>query len=91
MAEPNVRTTVTLPASLLASVDTMVKSGMARSRSALLAKALAREVAELERKMIDEAFAEMASDEEYQQEASAIAAEFSSADWEALQAAEQTR
>jgi len=91
MAEPSVRTTVTLPISLLEEVDDLVRAGRSRSRSELLARALSREIARLERERLDAEFAAMAEDREFQREATTIAAEFSSADWEALTSGEDGR
>jgi Arc/MetJ-type ribon-helix-helix transcriptional regulator len=88
MAEPTIRTTVTLPASLLTAADGLVRSGRGRSRSDLLARALAREVERLERERLDAEFAAMADDDDFQREAVSIAAEFSAADWEALSSGE---
>ncbi len=84
MKEPMVRTTVSLPASLLAAVDELVSSGSSASRSELLAEAAAREIERRERRLIDAQFGAMATDEQYRREAAVIAAEFSSSDWEAL-------
>ncbi len=84
MGRPVVRTTLALPADLLAAVDRAVREGRARSRNELVAVALARELAAQERAELDAAFAGMAEDSEYQAEARAVAAEFAPADWEAL-------
>lgn len=89
MGKGTLRTTVTLPSSLLAAVDAAVESGKARSRNEFLARALERELAEMQRAAIDAAFSGMARDEEYQREATAIAAEFSSADWDAFRSSEK--
>ena len=83
-----VRTTLTLPADLLAAVDQAVREGRARSRNELVAGALRHELSAQERLAIDAAFAAMADDPAYKAEARAIAAEFAPADWEALRRAE---
>lgn len=83
------RTTVAVPAGLLAEVDRAVREGKARSRNAFVAAALRRELAARARAEIDAAFAGMADDAEGQAEARQIAAEFAAADWETLQAGER--
>lgn len=88
MAVQTVRTTLALPADLLAAVDQAVKAGQARSRNELVRIALERELAAQKRATIDAAFAEMAQDPDYQAEAKAIASEFEAADWEAWRQAE---
>ena len=45
MPTPTIRTTLALPADLLAAVDQAVQAGHARSRNELVAKALQRELA----------------------------------------------
>ncbi len=88
MTSRTVRTTVALPTDLLEAADRVVRAGRARSRNDLLVTALRRELAAQERAAIDAAFADMARDADYQAEATAIAAEFAAADWEALHRAE---
>jgi metal-responsive CopG/Arc/MetJ family transcriptional regulator len=83
MAGQTVRTTLALPADLLAAVDQAVQAGKARSRNELVRIALERELAAQQRAAIDAAFAEMAQDPDYQAEAKAITCEFAIADWEA--------
>ena len=83
-----VRTTFALPADLLAAVDQAVQAGHARSRNALVAMALQRELAAQQRAAIDAAFAAMAEDPAYQTETQAITDAFAQADWEALRLAE---
>lgn len=77
-----IRTTVALPAYLLAEADRVVREGRAKSRNEIVALALAHELATIQRRAIDEAFAGMASDIEYQTEASRLMDEFASADQE---------
>ena len=83
-----VRTTLALPADLLAAVDQAVQAGYARSRNALVARALQRELAARQRAVIDAAFAAMAEDRAYQTEAQALSDAFAQTDWEALRLAE---
>ena len=89
MQERTSRTTLTLPAALLAAVDQAVREGKAKSRNQLVAAALRRELAALERAAIDQAFAGMADDKAYQEEALKIAEEFAISDWEAFQLGER--
>lgn len=88
MPTRTVRTTLALPAELLAAVDQAVQAGHARSRNELVAMALRRELAAQQRAAIDAAFAAMAEDAPYQAEAQAMAAAFAHTDWEALRLAE---
>jgi metal-responsive CopG/Arc/MetJ family transcriptional regulator len=88
MAVQTVRTTLTLPADLLAAVDQAVQAGKARSRNELVRVALERELAAQQRAAIDAAFAEMAQDPDYQAEAKTMISEFAIADWEAWQQTE---
>lgn len=78
-----VRTTLALPEDVLAAVDRAVREGKARSRVAWITEALRRELAAEERTAIDAAFAAMATDTAYRQEAEMIEAEFAGASWEA--------
>lgn len=78
------RTTVALPADLLAAADRAVQRGSAKSRADLLARALRRELAAQRRAAVDAAFDAMADDPAYQDEAVRIAEEFHVADREAL-------
>lgn len=83
------RTTLTLPIQLLEATDLMVKSGKVKSRNEFVAQALRKELAAQRRSEIDAAFAEMASDSEYQAEALQVDREFTAASWEALQLVEE--
>lgn len=89
MQERTLRTTLALPAALLAAVDQAVREGKAKSRNQLVAAALRRELAALERAAIDQDFAGMADDKAYQEEALKIAEEFAVSDWEAFQLGER--
>jgi metal-responsive CopG/Arc/MetJ family transcriptional regulator len=85
------RTTISLPAELLAAVDRAVREGKARSRNEFVADALRRELAKQEEAEIDAAFAGMAEDQVYQALSEQLDREFASASWEALQNAEATK
>ena len=81
------RTTISLPAELLAGVDRLVRHGLAQSRNQLIASAIEAELRRRERAAIDAEFASMATDVEYQSEIRRLMREFSSADrdtWQAL-------
>jgi metal-responsive CopG/Arc/MetJ family transcriptional regulator len=80
-----VRTTLALPADLLAAADRLVRGGGARSRNELVADALRHELEARRRQEIDEAFSGMGDDREHEQEAERIMAEFARSDWEAWQ------
>lgn len=69
--------------------DQAVRDGRARSRADLLARALRREFAAQRRASVDEAFAAMASDPEYQADALRLTGEYEVADWEAIRIAER--
>jgi metal-responsive CopG/Arc/MetJ family transcriptional regulator len=84
MAEPVVRTTLSLSVELLEAIDRAVRSGKAKSRNELVARALKRELAALERAEIDNALAEMVQDPDYQVEVLKMEAEFALTSWEAL-------
>lgn len=88
MPTQTVRTTIALPADLLAAVDQAIKAGQARSRNELVRIALEHELAAQKRAAVDAAFAGMAEDPDYQAEAKTITGEFEAADWEALQRVE---
>jgi metal-responsive CopG/Arc/MetJ family transcriptional regulator len=90
MSTHTVRTTLALPADLLAAVDEAVQAGHARSRNEFVARALQRELAGQQRAAIDAAFAAMAEDFAYRTEAQALTDAFAQADWDALQLAEGT-
>jgi len=88
MASNVIRTTITLPADLVAAADTAVRSGKVRSRNELVSIALRHELAARERAEIDAAFAGMADDPLYRADVETLAREFAGADWEALRIAE---
>jgi metal-responsive CopG/Arc/MetJ family transcriptional regulator len=84
MTSHSVRTTLTLPADLLAAVDRAVSDGRARSRNELVIQALHHELPAQKRAAIDADLMMMARDPEYQAEALEIEDAFASADAEAL-------
>ncbi|MBW4650720.1 MAG: ribbon-helix-helix protein, CopG family [Kastovskya adunca ATA6-11-RM4] len=88
MKNQTVRTTITLPAKLLAAADKAVSQGKAKSRNEFVAQALLHELEALKRTEIDAALAEMAQDPEYQAQVLQMEAEFAVASWEALQLGE---
>lgn len=90
MSTSRMRTTVTLPRDLIAAADEAVQRGKARNRNELVRIALQHELAAQARADIDAAFVGMEDDAEYQAETAAIMAEFSDADWEAFQDAEES-
>jgi Arc/MetJ-type ribon-helix-helix transcriptional regulator len=82
------RTTLTLPADLLARVDQAVRQGRARSRNSFVAAALERDLAAQEQADLDAEFAAMGQDEEYLAESARLDAEFAGASADALRLAE---
>jgi metal-responsive CopG/Arc/MetJ family transcriptional regulator len=84
MGNATVRTTLAIPAELLAETDRIVSEGKVRSRNQFIAQALEHEIAALKRAEIDAALAEMAQDVDYQAEVLQIEREFANASWEAL-------
>lgn len=88
MNNQTVRTTITLPAELLAATDKAVSQGKAKSRNEFVAQALLHELEALKRAEIDAALMEMAQDPEYQVQVLQMETEFAVASWEALQLGE---
>lgn len=88
MKNQTVRTTITLPAELLAATDKAVSQGKAKSRNEFVAQALLHELEALKRAEIDAALMEMAQDPDYQAQVLQMEAEFAVASWEALQLGE---
>ncbi len=82
------RTTIALPAALLAATDRAILEGKAKSRNEFIAKAIQRELALMRRAEIDADIAQMAQDPEYQAEVLQMEAEFAVAQWEAFQPVE---
>jgi hypothetical protein len=83
-----VRTTITLPADLIARSQPFLDRGMIASRNALVVAAVEHFLAELERQEIDRQFAAMGSDEGYQALNEVVADDFADSDWEALKLGE---
>jgi Arc/MetJ-type ribon-helix-helix transcriptional regulator len=88
MSSATTRTTIALPAALLAATDRAVTDGKAKSRNDLIARAIQRELALIRRAEIDADLAQMGRDPEYQAEVLQMEAEFAVAQWEALQTVE---
>lgn len=88
MKNQTIRTTITLPAELLAATDEAVSQGKAKSRNEFVAQALLHELEALKRAEIDAALIEMAQDPDYQSQVLQMEAEFALASWEALQLGE---
>jgi metal-responsive CopG/Arc/MetJ family transcriptional regulator len=74
-----VRTTLSLPADLLGSIDLIAKQGQVKSRNEFVTRAIQRELAWQKRQEIDAALAEMARDPEYQATVKQMEAEFATA------------
>jgi metal-responsive CopG/Arc/MetJ family transcriptional regulator len=88
MKDRTVRTTVTIPAELLAATDKAVSEGKAKNRNEFVAQALLHELEALKRTEIDAALREMTRDPEYQAQVLRMEAEFAAASWEALKLGE---
>jgi Arc/MetJ-type ribon-helix-helix transcriptional regulator len=88
MPAQTVRTTLTLPVELLEAADRAVRTGRARSRNELVARALRHELAALERAAIDAAFATLGDDPDHLDEVRALEMEFATASWEAFRQGE---
>jgi hypothetical protein len=88
MPAHTVRTTLTLPVELLEAADRAVCAGHARSRNELLARALRRELAALERAAIDAAFATLGHDPDHVDEVRTLERELAAAEWEAFREVE---
>jgi len=88
MKNQTIRTTITLPAELIAATDKAVSQGKAKSRNEFVAQALLHELEALKRTEIDAELAQMAQDPEYQAQVLRMEAEFAVASWEALQLGE---
>jgi hypothetical protein len=71
-------------------MDEAIRNGHAESRKEFMARAIRQALERIERRTIDEHFAEMATDPVYQAEALRVAEDFATAGWEALQAAEES-
>lgn len=76
MRDVRVRTTMAIHRRLLEEADRLVKLGKAESRTAVVEAALREHFARLRASEVDAAFAAMAEDLVYQEEARRIAQEF---------------
>ncbi len=85
-----IRTTVTLPASLLRRSQELVDAGRIPNRNALIIAALEQFIAAWERDEIDRQFMAMADDADYQALQANVAESFAESDWEALAAVEHS-
>ena len=86
-----VRTTVNLPAELLQRSQEFIDQGLIPNRNTLIIAALENFLAELERQAIDEQFAAMLDDTDYQTLNETVAKEFEESDWESLQLGETAK
>ena len=82
MPPPPHRTTISIPAELLAAVDRSVRSGLATNRNQFILMAIEAEVRRHQRDAIDAELALMAAAPALQAECAQIMAEFASADRE---------
>ncbi len=85
-----IRTTVTIPTSLMQRSQHFLDKGIVPNRNALVVAALERFLAELEHQEIDRQFAAMADDVEYQAWNEQMAESFGASDWETLGLAEKS-
>lgn len=84
MKSETVRTTVTVPTSLIDRSQHLIDEGKLPSRNALIVAALEHFVTELERRDIDRQFEAMAEDASYYEMNRQLAEDFAESDWEAL-------
>lgn len=85
-----VRTTVSLPADLLARVDALVAVGGASSRTAFIIEALSADLARRKEEEIDRTFYELANDPDLAAEERELHAAFTGADRESWSAINET-
>jgi metal-responsive CopG/Arc/MetJ family transcriptional regulator len=78
------RTTITIPDSLVAQVDSLVAMGNIKTRNQFIVEALETKVKQMRDTQIDAQFAQMANDSDYITEALAIENEFADSDREAF-------
>lgn len=83
-----IRTTVDLPAELVARAQVLMEEGHIHSRNVLMTRALEEFVSRLEQESIDARFAAITDDADYQAVNLELAQEFDDSDWEAHQLAE---
>ncbi len=84
MKDRTIRTTITIPAELLAATDRAISQGKAKNRNEFVARSLLHELEALKRAEIDAALSEMAQEPDYQAQVLKMEAEFAAASWEAL-------
>lgn len=90
MEKSLIRTTVTLPKSLLEETDIRVKEGKAKNRNDFIVSAIQKELEYLKKEEIDSLLAEMAQYPEYQAQVLQMEAEFAEGSWEAWEIGEQS-
>jgi hypothetical protein len=78
-------TTVRLPRQVYERAKTVVIRSQASSFNEFVVQAIEEKVRRLTEAEIDEAFAQMANDADYQRTSIALASEFAKSDWEALE------
>ena len=78
------RTTITIPNSLLTEVDALVGEGGVTTRNQLILEALQHWVKLKQEEAIDKEFAQMAEDSDYIAETLTIESEFEGSDWEVV-------
>jgi len=83
-----IRTTIDLPAELLARAQVLVKKGHIHSRYVLMTRALEELLSRLQQEPIDTRFTAITDDADCQALNLELAQEFDDSDWEALQRAE---
>jgi Arc/MetJ-type ribon-helix-helix transcriptional regulator len=81
-------TTLTLPVKLLEAANRAVRTGRARSRNELVARALRHELAALERAAIDAAFTTLGDDPDHLDDVHTLERELAAAEWEAFRRVE---
>jgi metal-responsive CopG/Arc/MetJ family transcriptional regulator len=84
MSQQRIRTTVDIPLPLLKKADEAVEQKVAKSRNALILRALEEFLVRCEQQKIDEQIAQMAFDPEYQNLQRKMVGEYEQAGWEAL-------
>jgi metal-responsive CopG/Arc/MetJ family transcriptional regulator len=84
MKDLTIRTTITVPAELIAAADKVVSQGKAKSRNDFVAQALLHELQALKRAEVDAELVQMTQEPEYQAQVLRMEAEFVVASWEAL-------
>jgi hypothetical protein len=78
-------TTVRLPRNVYERVKVVVVKSQASSFNEFVVQAIEEKVRRMTEAEIDAAFAQMASDSDYQREAIALSSDFEKSDWEAFQ------